>query len=86
MIIFLSFSEINLSEARREFREKFTDSQINLSEERGHIFNNTKAHHAQKDISKALEQIYSSEKKISEAWRVILTSHDIILALSNRCV
>ena len=44
-----------------------------------------KAHHAQKDISEALEQFHSS-KKLSEAHRAILTNHSIILALSNRCV
>ena len=44
-----------------------------------------KAHRAQKDISEALEQFYSSES-LSEAYRAILTNHSIILALSNRCV
>jgi len=44
-----------------------------------------KAHHAQKDISEALEQFHSS-KNLSEAYRAILTNHSIILALSNRCV
>ena len=48
-IIHFSFSQINLSEAR--FLENFTNSQINLSEAREHFFKNTKAHHAQEDIS-----------------------------------
>ena len=43
------------------------------------------AHRAQKDITEALEQFYSS-KSLSEAYRAILTNHSIILALSNRCV
>ena len=49
------------------------------------FFKNIKAHHAQKDISEALEQFHSS-KKLSEAQRAILSNHSIILALSNRCV
>ena len=44
----------------REFLKNFTNSQINLSEAREHVFRNTKAHHAQKDISEALEQVHSS--------------------------
>ena len=44
-----------------------------------------KAHRAQKDISEALEQFYSS-KSLSEAHRAILTNHSMILAFSNRCV
>ena len=47
---------------------------------------NIKAHRVQKDISEALEQFHSSKKKLSEAYRAILTNHSIILALSNRCV
>ena len=43
------------------------------------------AHHAQEDISEALEEFHSS-KNLSEAYRAILTNHSIILALSNRCV
>ena len=46
---------------------------------------NYKAHRAQKDISEALEHVQSS-KKLSEAYRAILTNHSIILALSTRCV
>ena len=50
-----------LSEAIENFFKKhFTNSQINLSEAREHFFKNTKAHHAQKDISEALEQVHSS--------------------------
>ena len=45
---------------------KFSNSQINLSEARKHCFNNTKAHHAQKNISEALEQFQGS-KNLSEA-------------------
>ena len=56
-IIFLSFSQNNLSEARENFLKKITSSQINLSEAREHFFKNTKAHRAQKDISEALEQV-----------------------------
>ena len=59
-ITFLSFSQINLREAKREFLENFTNSQINLSEAREHFFKNTKAHRAKKDISEALEQVHSS--------------------------
>ena len=44
----------------REFLENFNNSQINLSEAREHFFKNTKAHHAQKDINEALEQVHSS--------------------------
>ena len=44
-----------------------------------------KHHHAQKDISEALEQFHSS-KNSSEEHRAILTNHGIIMALSNRCV
>ena len=40
--------------------ENLTNSQINLSEARYHFLKNTKAHHAQKDISEALEQVHSS--------------------------
>ena len=40
--------------------KKITNSQINLSEAREHFFKNTKAHHAQKDITEALEQVHSS--------------------------
>ena len=40
--------------------KKFTNSQINLSEARYHFFKNNKAHHAQKDISEALEQVHCS--------------------------
>ena len=43
------------------------------------------AHHAQKDISEALEQFHSS-KNLSEAYRAILTNHSIIFALSNMCI
>ena len=46
---------------------------------------NLKHHHAQKDISEALEQFHSS-KNLSQAHRAILTNHSIIMALSNRCV
>ena len=40
--------------------KSFTNSQINLSEARERFFKNTKAHHAPKDISEALEQVHSS--------------------------
>ena len=63
----------------------FCFSQINLSEARENFLKNTKAHHAQKDISEALEQFHSS-KNLSEAYRAILTNYSIILALPNRCV
>ena len=69
----------------REFLQKFTNSQINLSEEWEHFFQNIKAHCAKKDISEALEQFHSS-KNLSEAHRAILTNHSIIWALPNRCV
>ena len=59
-------------------------SQNNLSEARENFFKN-KSHRAQKDISEALEQVLA-HKNLSEAQRAILTSHHIILALSNRCV
>ena len=36
-------------------------SQINLVEERENFLKNTKAHHAQKDISEALEQFHRKE-------------------------
>ena len=45
---------------------KNTNSQTNLSEAREHFFKNTKAHHAQKYISEALEQAIS-HKNLSEA-------------------
>ena len=70
----------------REFLKKFTNSQINISEAWDYLFKSIKAHHAQKDISEALEQFHSSKKQLSEAYRAILTNHSIILALSNRCV
>ena len=60
MSIKFFFSQNNLSEARENLLKKITISQINLSEAREHFFKNTKAHHAQKDISEALEQIHSS--------------------------
>ena len=44
----------------------FSFSQNNLSEARDNFFKNNKAHHAQKDISEALEQIHGS-KNLSEA-------------------
>ena len=50
----------------REFLQKFTNCQINLSEAWEQSFKNNKAHHAQKDISEALEQIDGS-KNLSEA-------------------
>ena len=46
--------------SKGEFLENFTNYKINLSEAREHFFKNTKAHHAQKDISEALEQFHSS--------------------------
>ena len=46
----------------REFLKKFNNSQKNLSEAREHLFKNTKAHRAQKDISEALEQFHSSKR------------------------
>ena len=46
--------------------ENFTKSQINLSEAWEHLFKNNRAHHAQKDISEALEQFHGS-KNLSEA-------------------
>ena len=61
----------------REFFQKFTNSQINLSEAWEHFFKNIKSHHAQKDISEELEQFHSS-KNLSEAYRAILTNHSII--------
>ena len=45
---------------------KFTNSQINLSEAREHVFKINKAHRAQKDISEVLEQVHGS-KNLSEA-------------------
>ena len=60
----------------REFLQKFTNSQIDLSEAWEHFFKNIKAHHAQKDISEALEQFHSS-KNWGEAHREILTNHSI---------
>ena len=77
----LLIAQTNLSE---EHEHKIFFSQNNLSEARENFFKNTKAHHAQKDISEALEQFHSS-KNLSEAHRA-LTNHSIILALSNRCV
>ena len=84
MSIKIFFSQNSISEAWENFF-KITNSQINLSEAWEHFFKNTKAHHAQKDISEALEQFHSS-KNLSEAHRAILTNHSIIMALSNRCV
>ena len=71
----------------REFLQKFTNTQINLSEACEYFIKNIKAHRAQKDISEALEQFHSSIF-FSEAHRAIanLTNHGIIIALSNRCV
>ena len=62
----ISFSQINLSEARENFFKKITNSQINLSEARENFFKNNKAHRAKKDISEALEQIHVP-KNLSEA-------------------
>ena len=45
---------------QERFIENFTNSQINLSEAREHIFKNTKAHRAKKEISEAIEQFHSS--------------------------
>ena len=64
---------------------KFTNSQINLSEAWEYFYKKFQAHRAQKDISEALEQFYSS-KSLSEAYRAIITNDSIILALPNRCV
>ncbi len=61
---------------------KFTNSQINLSEAWEYFYKNFQAHRAQKDISEALEQFYSS-KSLSEAHRAILTNHSMIVALSQ---
>ena len=55
-----SFSQINLSEARENFLKILLT--LNLSEARENFFKNTKAHHAQKDISEALEQNYLAQK------------------------
>ena len=57
-IIFLSLNLIKVKQVR--FLENFTNSQINISEEREHFFKNIKAHRAKKDISEALEQVHSS--------------------------
>ena len=54
----------------REFLQNFTKPQINLSEARDHFLKNNKSHHAQKDISEALEQKLYNSKDISEAHRV----------------
>ena len=62
MSIKIFFSQNNLSEARENFLKKITNSQINLSEVGEHFFKNNKAHHAQKDISEALEQFHSSKR------------------------
>ena len=43
----------------REFVNKITNSQINLSEALEHFFKNNKSHRAQKDLSEALEQLPS---------------------------
>ena len=59
------FPQNNISEAWENFF-KITNSQINLSEAWEHFFKNIKAHHAQKDISEALEQFHSS-KNLSDA-------------------
>ena len=56
----ISFSQINLSEARENFLKILLTLKINLSEAREHFFKTTKAHHAQKDISEALEQVHCS--------------------------
>ena len=56
----ISFSQINLSEARENFFKTLL-TQINLSESIEHFFKNTKAHHAQKDITEALEQFHIKE-------------------------
>ena len=42
--------------------QNFTNSQINLSEAREHFFKNNKAHHAQKVISEALEQVLAHKR------------------------
>ena len=42
--------------------ENSTNSQINLSEAREHLFKNNKAHRAQKDISEALEQVLAHKR------------------------
>ena len=40
-------------------------SQINLSEARENFFKNTKAHHAQKDLSEALEQFHRKRASLT---------------------
>ena len=84
MTIKVFFSQNDISEAWGNFLKNI-NSQTNLSEAWEH-FKNNKAHHAQKDISEALEQFHSSRKNLSEAYKAILTNHGIILAFSNRCV
>jgi len=59
--------------------QKFTYSQINLSEACEYFIKNIKAHRAQKDISEALEQFHSSIF-LSEAHKAIISNHSIILA------
>ena len=51
-------------------------SQINLSEARENFFKNTKAHHAKKDISEALEQFHRKEL----CWRDVSAAYLASLA------
>ena len=51
-------------------------SQIDLSEARDNFFKNTKAHHAQKDISEALEQFHRKELR----WRDVSAAYLASLA------
>ena len=48
--------------------------QINLSESRDNFFKNTKAHHAQKDISEALEQFHRKELRWQDVNAAYLAS------------
>ena len=49
-------------------------SQINLSEARKNFFKNTKAHHAQKYISEALEQFHRKELRWRDVHAAYLAS------------
>ena len=61
------------------------NSQNNINEAWEHISSKLNHHRAKKDISEALEKLPSSIF-LGEAHRAILTNHNKLMALSNRCV
>ena len=64
-----------------DHEDNISCTQINLSEARDNFFKNTKAHHAKKDISEALEQFHRKELRWRDVSAAYLASLAAILGL-----